>query len=421
MPTARAVAPKIPLVSASPEEDAVSRESRAAIEQLYTAGQYEQALATVENVLQDPRTNTRHQQWLQRQKPIIVTAIGWKNIQKGICEEAMTILQEAWNKHRIAEALKGIIYCRHQAQDHEDVTRLANEYLIQKPNDADMRVLISDSYESLGEFGTALSVLNQENDGDKSTETLRDEAQLMAKKLAESEHQDKTQSEHFQITYRMGEHATLASESLHILEQAWHELVGQASLNLGQRTYEVVLYPDQSFREISHKAPAWSGGVFDGRIRIPISHTMLSGDKTQLRRILRHEFFHAVLNALAQGRNLPTWLHEGGAQWYECDGQCRPFAFAARPTQFLSPEKFSQSFWESSAPEAALLYQQSLYLVLNLQFGQLTDETDPLVTLLQKISSLEKTDSDGVLAPFGFTFSYFHRVSADRWKQRYAF
>lgn len=421
LPTAQSVTPKMPLVAIATEEDSRSRESRVAIENFYAATQYEQANAVIDNDLKDPHTNVTHQQWLLRQKPIVLTAWGWQKIQKGTCEEALPILTTAWQHNKQAEALKGIIYCRHQTQDHEDVVRLANEYLVQQPLDASMRVLISDSYESLGEFATALSMLNVESAGEESTTPLQNEAQLMAKKLAESEHQEKTQSEHFQMTFRRDEHAALASESLHILEQAWHELVGQFALDLGQRVYEVILYPDQSFREISHQAPAWSGGVFDGRIRIPVSHTIEAGDKQQLRRILRHEFFHAVLSALAQGRGLPTWLHEGGAQLFECEGRCRPFPFAARPTQFLSAEKFSASFLGSSAPEAALLYQQSLYLVMNLQFGQLTNETDPIGVLLQKITSLEKTDNDGVLAPYGLTFSYFYRVSADRWKQRYAF
>lgn len=421
MPAAQTVTPKIPLVAIAPIEDEFSRKARSSVEEMYYAARYEEALTTTFMLMDSAEASPDLKTWLQQQTPIILTAISWQKIQHGQCSEALSTLNRVWQEYRLAEALKGIVYCQHQNQEHEGVVKLAEEYLNLKPDDASMRLLVSDSYESMGEFAEALAILNPERVAEEHAKSVHDEAQLMAKKLAESEHQDKTRSDHFQITFRAAEHASLASEALQVLEQAWHELGDKTAMNIGQRVYEVILYPVRSFRELTHQAPAWSAGLFDGRIRIPVTPEMQHGDKPSFRRVLRHEFFHAVLAALSQGRSLPTWLHEGGAQLFECEEQCRPFPFTARPSQFLSAEKFSSSYWESNASEASLLYQQSLYLVLNLQFGQLTDDRDPLGTLMLKLDSLEKTDNDGVLAPFGLPYSYFYKVSADRWKQRYAF
>lgn len=421
IPRAQKMTPKIPLVAIAPVEDSYSRNARSTIEELYNSSRYSEALEASSQFMNSAEASSALKEWLRQQTPIILTALSWQNIQNGRCNEALPTLNQVWNEHRLAEALKGVVYCRHQEQEHDVVVHLAPEYLRLRPDDASMRLLVSDSYESMGEFEEALNILNSEQVTEESAESVRHEAQLMTKKLAESEHQDKTRSEHFQMTFRGAEHAGMVPEALQILEHAWHELGDKIATNIGQRIYEVVLYPDASFRELSHQAPTWSAGVFDGRIRIPITPAMEKGDKSSFRRVLRHEFFHAVLAALAQGRNIPTWLHEGGAQLFECEGQCRPFHFASRPSQFLSADKFSGSFWESSANEASLLYQQSLYLVLNLQYGQLTEDTDPLGTLLQKMDTLEKTDSDGILAAFGLSYSYFYKVSADRWKQRYAF
>jgi hypothetical protein len=61
-------------------------------------------------------------------------------------------------------------------------------------------------------------------------------------------------------------------------------------------------------------APSWSGGIFDGNIRIPVGGGHI--DETALSAVLHHEFTHAVLHTIA-GSKIPTWLDEGIAQYEE--------------------------------------------------------------------------------------------------------
>ena len=60
-------------------------------------------------------------------------------------------------------------------------------------------------------------------------------------------------------------------------------------------------------------APGWSGGIYDGKIRIPVGG--IEKETPGLRRLLYHEYTHAVVRAIAP--HCPTWLNEGLAQYFE--------------------------------------------------------------------------------------------------------
>jgi hypothetical protein len=60
-------------------------------------------------------------------------------------------------------------------------------------------------------------------------------------------------------------------------------------------------------------APGWSNGIYDGKIRIPIGG--IEQKTPALRRILYHEYTHAVVRAITP--RVPTWLNEGLAQYFE--------------------------------------------------------------------------------------------------------
>ena len=74
-----------------------------------------------------------------------------------------------------------------------------------------------------------------------------------------------------------------------------------------------VLYTQQQFRDIT-RAPDWSAGQYDGRIRVPVAGAL---EKPELfERVLTHELTHAVVANIAP-RGVPVWLNEGLAQYFE--------------------------------------------------------------------------------------------------------
>jgi hypothetical protein len=118
----------------------------------------------------------------------------------------------------------------------------------------------------------------------------------------------------------------------------------------------VTLYTDQQFRDIT-RAPEWSGGVFDGKIRVPVRGADRNLDA--LHRVLTHELTHAIVFNIAP-KNVPSWLHEGLAMHFEgvdaaaVERQLRN-AGVSVPLDWLEG-----SFSRLTAQQAALAYTESL-------------------------------------------------------------
>jgi len=103
--------------------------------------------------------------------------------------------------------------------------------------------------------------------------------------------------------YQLGEQILATLEGLY--RRLSNELTPQAP-----ETVAVILYPDQAYFDIT-RAPGWTGGVFDGKIRIPVKG--LYGITPELKAALAHELTHCMMDALP-GRGSPTWFLEGVAQ-----------------------------------------------------------------------------------------------------------
>jgi len=99
----------------------------------------------------------------------------------------------------------------------------------------------------------------------------------------------------------------LAHEALKMLEREYLRI----SQELGCRTDERIVAIAQSPEEYRRTTGAaeWSGGQYDGRIRVAVMDGSRLGENT--RRTFSHELVHACLHQLG---DYPLWLHEGLAQ-----------------------------------------------------------------------------------------------------------
>lgn len=75
----------------------------------------------------------------------------------------------------------------------------------------------------------------------------------------------------------------------------------------------VVIYSGGQFRDLLDK-PKNVGGVYDGKIRVPVGGLDTDRDKDLLRRVLMHEYAHAAVHFLTHDR-CPLWINEGIAEY----------------------------------------------------------------------------------------------------------
>jgi tetratricopeptide (TPR) repeat protein len=97
-----------------------------------------------------------------------------------------------------------------------------------------------------------------------------------------------------------------------VLDDARRSLRSQFNL-YSDEVIPVIIYDDRQFEQATDQ-PHWTQGLYDGKIRLRYQDA--SRDDKNLRRVLFHEYSHAVLY-LNIGTNIPLWLNEGFAQFNE--------------------------------------------------------------------------------------------------------
>jgi tetratricopeptide (TPR) repeat protein len=167
------------------------------------------------------------------------------------------------------------------------------------------------------------------------------------------------QSAHFILHYdRHVSDYRLGEQVLFVLERSYRQL--NASLtSYPPATITVILYADQAYFDVT-TAPQWSGGLFDGKIRLPIKG--LSSITPEVSSVLTHELVHSFVAALSSG-NCPVWFNEGLAQWQEgrsSSSQLRLLGQLAAEERLVPLTSLASSFAEFDAGAAGLAYLQSL-------------------------------------------------------------
>jgi tetratricopeptide (TPR) repeat protein len=100
----------------------------------------------------------------------------------------------------------------------------------------------------------------------------------------------------------------LARQMVAVLEQEFSRVSFSLGCHADSRLVTIVQTKD-AYRQTTG-GPDWSGGQYDGKIRVPLV-TGSRGIDSKLRRVFAHEIVHACMANLG---SWPAWLHEGFAQ-----------------------------------------------------------------------------------------------------------
>ena len=101
--------------------------------------------------------------------------------------------------------------------------------------------------------------------------------------------------------------ADTAREMVKVVDQEYASISGQLGCTTDERVVAIAQSRDAYMKTTG--AAEWSGGQFDGRIRVPIFDRGTLDAET--RQVLAHETIHACLAMIGKW---PSWLHEGIAQ-----------------------------------------------------------------------------------------------------------
>lgn len=161
--------------------------------------------------------------------------------------------------------------------------------------------------------------------------------------------------ERFRVLFEGHAEQSLAMQATTVFDSAFFR-IGSVLGEYPAATIVAVLYTEQQFRDIT-RAPAWSGGEYDGRIRVPVSGA--ERHPADFERVLVHELTHAIVAGIA-GPRVPTWLNEGIAQHFDgtdVDAARRRLGASGRLVPLRALER---GFLQLNASDARVAYDESL-------------------------------------------------------------
>jgi tetratricopeptide (TPR) repeat protein len=160
----------------------------------------------------------------------------------------------------------------------------------------------------------------------------------------------------FTILFDGPANRVLAERATTVLREAFWR-IGKTLGSYPSTAINVVLYTERQFHDITG-APEWAGGGFDGQIRMPVA-----GATQNLRafdRILTHELTHAMLASIAP-RNVPAWLNEGLAMYYEGDTPAASEKRLAAARAFVPLANLDGGFTGLTSAQADIAYDMSAF------------------------------------------------------------
>jgi hypothetical protein len=279
---------------------------------------------------------------------------GWEAIQNGEAEKAASAFREALSANpRDALSQAGAGVAAHLLGRDDEAERALKRALELNPDLSYASYMLAQVAYAQGELDLAIRSLDRAIKGSPGSRTLTQQLEQWKKEAALHDSFSERPGARFTILFEGPAQKAIADRVNAVLEQAYVR-IGHTLNEYPAETITAILYTRQQFRDIT-RSPSWAGGVYDGRIRIPVQGALRA--PTELDRIVVHEYVHAVLHSLVP-RGVPTWLNEGLATYLE-PGDHTWLTQRLRTATPIPLDRLEDSFEYLNGEEAMIAYAES--------------------------------------------------------------
>jgi tetratricopeptide (TPR) repeat protein len=189
-----------------------------------------------------------------------------------------------------------------------------------------------------------------------------------------------------------------------VLESAYWSIGKQIDIYPGA-ALEVILYSNKQFHDIT-RAPAWAGGGYDGRIRLPINGALKTPQA--LDRVVIHEYVHSVVRTAAS-TGVPTWVNEGLASYLEPGDKSWVAATLKSSAERIPLAELEDGFGEFDGETALLAYAES-HIAGQLLVERLSPYVGAFLQLLGNGHTVDQALSRHGIQPDAFHAEWRRRV-----------
>jgi len=275
---------------------------------LYSAGQYPDACQRFADALEKEQVSPTLRQNVAR----CFEGWAWQTLRTGRAEEAGLLFRQGLRQDPDSSPLlTGLALAAIHAGRPDEALEPLERAVTGSP-DPEATLLLARLYDQRDQADRAVVHLRRLLERDPSHASARQLLDKLEREQRVEAGYWKDESKHFVVKYRGPRELEVRRVVMEILEEAY-ESVGREFNFFPPEKVTVILYPEGRFQEVTG-THHWASGLFDGKIRLPVG--TLQGRIQALKRLLTHEYTHAVVHLLAKGR-APRWLQEGLAQHVE--------------------------------------------------------------------------------------------------------
>jgi tetratricopeptide (TPR) repeat protein len=279
----------------------------------------------------------------------------WQALDKGEPEKAAAIFREALERSPRNAALHfGAGYAAHLLGRRDAALSALRKAVEIDPQFASALMLLAQVAYASGDVDLAVRSLEKGLELRPDADLAR---QLEAWREESSLHRGFAERPgvHFNILFEGSFDKAISDRVAGVLESAYWR-IGQSFNTYPGEALTVLLYTNKQFKDVT-RAPDWSVGRFDGRIRLAVAGALRTPGA--LDRVVTHELVHAVI-ACAAPRGVPAWVHEGLAGYFE-SGDHAWATRTLRATRIAIPlDDLDDGFGGLDGPTALVAYAESL-------------------------------------------------------------